>query len=291
MAIVVLDLEWNGAYCKRVDGYFNEIIEIGAVRLDKKCHIEARFDAVIRPRVCRKLNHYVSDLTGYTDAELKDGTTFEAAMEEFHRFVGDKNVTLLTWSTTDLLVLMENCRYYYGKDEIPFITHYMDLQAYAQSRREIPSGQQVGLSNFAALLGMDCESFELHHAIDDSVLSAAILGEVYDKRSFAAAVRPVGDEFYRRVTFKPSFIKELDDPLVNKKHFRFRCPHCRKVLVEKEKWRFFHQKFQNKLCCPKCGGEYLGRVQLRRLFDGVSVKRRLLPKTEKAEKSEKAALV
>ena len=63
MAIVVLDLEWNGTYCKRVDGYFNEIIEIGAVRLDKKFNIEAQFDAVIRPRVSRKLTHWVTDLT------------------------------------------------------------------------------------------------------------------------------------------------------------------------------------------------------------------------------------
>lgn len=291
MATVVLDLEWNGAYCKRVGGYFNEIIEIGAVRLDKKMNIEARFDAVIRPRVSRKLTHWVTDLTGYTDAELKSGTTFEDAMEQLHRFVGDKDVVLLTWSTTDLLVLMENCRYYYGRDEIPFITHYMDLQAYAQSRRECDPGHQIGLSKFAELLGMDCASFDLHHAIDDSVLSAAILKQVYDKRSFAAAVHPVGDEFYRRVTFKPSYVSDLNDPIVNKKHFRFRCQQCRKVLVEKEKWRFFHQKFQNKLRCPKCGAEYLGRVQIRRLFDGASVKRRLLPKTEKAEKAERPSLV
>lgn len=34
MRFVVMDLEWNGAYCRQTRGYFNEIIEIGAVRLD-----------------------------------------------------------------------------------------------------------------------------------------------------------------------------------------------------------------------------------------------------------------
>ncbi len=36
MNIVVLDLEWNGAYSRKLRGFINEIIEIGAVKLDKK---------------------------------------------------------------------------------------------------------------------------------------------------------------------------------------------------------------------------------------------------------------
>ena len=31
MDIVILDLEWNGTYSRRLKGYINEIIEFGAV--------------------------------------------------------------------------------------------------------------------------------------------------------------------------------------------------------------------------------------------------------------------
>lgn len=286
MPIIVLDLEWNGAYCSKVNGYFNEIIEIGAVRLSDKLEIEDHFDAVIRPRVSRKLSHWVTDLTGYTDEQLKGGTTFENAMEDLHRFIGDKGATLLTWSNTDLLVLMENCRFYYGDDHIPFVTRYLDLQAYAQERQGLGTAQQVALVKFAELLGMNSDDLELHHAIDDSRLSAQILKRVYDRASFKSSMQTVDDTFYRRITFKPYFVKDMDDPAVRSRDFRFRCTACGKRLNETGKWKFFHRQFQAPLVCPKCAAEYIGRVQIRRLFDGTQTKRRLLPKTEKEQPTE-----
>ncbi len=285
MAIVVLDLEWNGAFCKKLGGYFNEIIEIGAVRLDDTLEIAERFDAVIRPRVSRKLTHWVTDLTGYTDEQVRGGISFAEAMERLQRFIGDEGATVLTWSNTDLTVFMENCRFYYEDERLPFMTQYLDLQAYAQQRLKLDMSQQVGLSKFAELLGMSSEALELHHAIDDSVLSAQILKRVYDKASFRAAVRPANDEFYRRLHFKPTFVRELDDPAVCQKDLQFRCEACGKRLRPVEPWQFRHRYFVAPLHCS-CGKKYTGRVQIRRLFDGPEVKRRLIVKTEKPEQTE-----
>ncbi len=285
---MVLDLEWNGAFCKQINGYFNEIIEIGAVKLNADFTIADRFDVLIRPRVSRKLTHWVTDLTGFTDEQVRQGTTFAEAMERFHRFVGDGETLLLTWSTTDLLVFMENCRYYYGEQSIPFVSHYLDLQAYAQQRLGLGTAQQVALAKFAELLGMDSSTLELHHAIDDSILSAHILTRVCEKASFQAAVRPMNEEFYRRITFKPSFVRELDDPAAKAADFNFRCEACGKRLRTGAPWQFVHRYFQAPLHCPSCAAQYVGRVQIRRLFDGAQVKRRLLPK--KQEKSDEATV-
>ena len=280
MSVIVLDLEWNGAYCKKVGGYFNEIIEIGAVRLGDDLSVSERFDAVIRPTVSRKLTHWVTDLTGYTDEQVKSGVTFFEAMDALQAFMGSDAV-LLTWSTTDLLVLMENCRYRYGNDQIPGVAGYLDLQAYAQTRLELGTKQQIGLAKFAELLGITGEGLELHHAIDDSVLSAEILRRVYEKASFNAAIRPLDGEFYQRLAFKPTIVKELNDPAVNKKSFVFKCPVCGKRLSEKGKWKFFHNRFNAPLQCGECKGEYFGRVQVRVTFDGPVTKRNLAPKKEK----------
>ena len=67
MEYIILDLEWNGAWSKRTGKYFNEIIEIGAVRLTENRIVADEFKALIRPRVSGKLTSLVSDLTSITD--------------------------------------------------------------------------------------------------------------------------------------------------------------------------------------------------------------------------------
>lgn len=52
---------------------------------------------------------------------------------------------LLTWSTTDLLVLIENCERFFGNRTIPFMSAYADLQAYAQRRMGDDLSRQLAL--------------------------------------------------------------------------------------------------------------------------------------------------
>ncbi len=283
MTYVILDLEWNGAYCNKLGGYFNEIIEIGAVRLSEDKRIEDRFDAYIRPVVSRKLTRLVTDLTGITDDQVRRGVSFGQAMESLCRFVGEDAV-VMTWSNTDLMVLMENCRYFYGDERIPFLSAYVDLQNYAQLRLELGTAQQVALGKLAEQLNLNSEAMELHHAIDDSVLAAAIFRKVYESSSFQKACATVDDEFYRRLTFKPFFIREIDDPLIRRSDLRFSCETCRRNLKRVGKWQCQHRFFTAVFRCAACGTEYIGRVQAKRKYDGVEIKKRLIGKT--AEKTQ-----
>ena len=42
MQYIVMDLEWNNVYSIKRGGFMNEVIEIGAVRLDEQlCEIDA----------------------------------------------------------------------------------------------------------------------------------------------------------------------------------------------------------------------------------------------------------
>ncbi len=286
MTYVILDLEWNGARCEKLGGYFNEIIEIGAVRLSDNLTVEARFDAYIRPVVSRKLTRLVTNLTGITDDQVRHGISFRQAMDKLCDFVG-KDAVILTWSNTDLLVLMENCRYFLEDETIPFLTAYMDLQAYAQTRLQLGTAQQVALGKMAEMLQLNSEDMELHHAIDDSVLAAQILRHVYDAASFRKTVSKVNEEFYRRLTFKPSFIHEINDPLIRRSHLRFACESCRHNLKRTGDWQFQHRYFIAPFYCARCRVEYIGRVQAKRKFDGVEIKKRLIRKSsEKSQETE-----
>lgn len=285
MTYIVLDLEWNGTYCKKINGYFNEIIEIGAVKVSHDGEVLDRFDVLIRPTVSTKLTTLVTNLTGFTDDDVSKGISFTTAMKCLKEFVGTKAL-VMTWSNTDLMVLMENFRYFYGREEIDFMGAYIDLQHYAQTRSQLGTSQQVALGKFAQMIGAYDESVELHHAIDDSELAAAVFRHVYEPLSFEQAAQVVDTDFYKRLTFKPTFLKDINHPLIPRAQLHFSCEECGKNLKRVDEWRFTHRFFSAHFLCTACQTKYLGRVQARQKYDGVEIKKRLiknLPTPEKVE--------
>lgn len=275
MQYIVIDLEWNGSYSKKAHGYFNEIIEVGAVKLNSQMQVVDTFRAAIKPVVSKKLSTIVTDLTNITAEELEDGTTFLGMIKQLSHWMGDVPSTILTWSTTDLLVLMENCRFFTRRQEIPFLQNYMDFQVYAQQRMGVDTSQQLGLARAGELLGIPEDDMSLHRALDDSKLTAAILQNVYEPESFSAAILPVDEEFYKRITFKTVIIKDLNDPLVKRSELVFNCPECGKNMKRKGGWRFRNRAFCAEFSCRCTDMRYNGRVQFKLKYEGVEVRKKL----------------
>ena len=51
MQYVVIDLEWNNAYSKKTAGFINEIIEIGAVKVDENFDTVDSFSCIVRSQI------------------------------------------------------------------------------------------------------------------------------------------------------------------------------------------------------------------------------------------------
>ena len=153
MQYIILDLEWNAAYSRRRQGFINEIIEFGAVKVDGHLQVVDTFSALVRPQVGKKISGKVRSLTNITNEELVGGTPFMQVMSRFRRWAGQ--AVVLTWGTSDILTLIENSLYFSGSEKIPFLQRYMDLQAYCQYRMGETGGQQIGLSTAAEKLGID----------------------------------------------------------------------------------------------------------------------------------------
>lgn len=288
MQYIVADLEWNGAYSKKAHGYFNEIIEIGAVRLDENMRRQDTFHAVMRPVVSRKLSDIVVDLTSITPEDLADGVSFAGAMSAFRKWIGTEPSVLLTWSNTDLSVLLENYRYFMHEDRVPFLQRYADLQAYFQAKTGLGgAGQQVGLSRAAESLGISDDGLAKHRALDDSCITAVIAEKVFDHEAFAPFVQEVNDAFYDRLNFKPYYIRDIQSPLIARQHLRFRCPTCGRGLRRRGEWRFFGNAFFADMTCRFCNKEYTARAQFRKKYDRVEVKRRLTDRQETEQREEK----
>ena len=278
MNFVIIDLEWNGAFSKRVHGYFNEIIEIGAIKLDENLREMDRFQAIIHPVISKKLTSLVTSLTSITDEDLTDGGTFTGAMSALRKWIGKTETVVLTWSTTDLLVLLENYRYFCKTETIPFLTAYLDLQAYYQQRQNLPLFQQVALSKACEQLGINEEDVAHHRALDDSILTGRILTRIYDKPSFSRAVSPANAEFYRRITFKNTYITNADHPLVKPEYLVFTCPFCHAPLRVDGHWHGHNRALCASAVCDVCDKTFTARVQIKQKFDAVEVKRKLVEK-------------
>ena len=288
MTFLIVDLEWNGAWSKRAHGYFNEIIEIGAVRLTETMEETGRFHAVIRPQVSKKLSTIVTDLTNITEEELSDGTSFYKAMAGLRRFAGEGDRVLVTWSTTDLSVLMENCRFFTGDDRPVGFTHYADLQAYCQKQLGIDASRQPGLDNICERLGISEEGFSLHRAPDDACLTAEICRRMYEPAAFAPYVRKMDEEFFARARFKITPITDIHSPHLPASVWEFTCPDCGQPLRPLRRFTVRGRAFMADMVCKRCKKTYTARVQARLKYEGPDIRRRLNEKKPHEEEAKPA---
>lgn len=286
MQYVILDLEWNGAYSKKSRKFVNEIIEFGAVKTDEQLNIIDTFSMLITPQIGKKLNTKVAQLTHITQQELDDShNTFTHVLSKFKKFLGDS--VLLTWSTSDILTLMENHQYYTGEKKLPFLKKYCNLQSYCEKiLGHTDSSQQMGLSTCADKLDITVSGLELHRALDDAKLSLKCLEKLYYFDKLLLHTEYADNEFYRKITFKNTVIYDIKNPLIDKKELYIRCDKCGRKARRKTKWVVKNKSFRSQFKCTKCKREFEGRVTFRLKYDGVSIVRRIvdIPKSELSKK-------
>lgn len=265
MDIVILDLEWNGTYSRRLKGYINEIIEFGAVKCGPDLSEKATFSCFVKPQVAKHISSTISTLTSITDETLTGGATFMQAVSRFKRWAGD--CVVMTWGTSDILTLIENCRYFSGDEHVPFLSRYCDLQVFAQDRMGLGRREQVGLSKAAELLGLDVSGMEHHRALDDSRMTLEILRKIYDPGAIAPYIDLCDREFYRRITFKTTYICDLRSPLVEKSHLRFPCPRCGRESRRLTRWNVKNKSFRADFRCTCCGHLFAGRLTIKQKYE------------------------
>ena len=278
MDIVILDLEWNAAYSRRLEGYINEIIEFGAVKCGPDLQEKGTFSCFVRPQVSKHISSTISTLTSITDENLEDGLPFMQAVSRFRRWAGD--CLIMTWGPSDILTLIENCRYFSGSGKVSFLSRYVDLQRFAQTRMGVGTREQMGLSRAAELLELDVSGMDHHRARDDSLMTLEILKKVYNKKALEPFIDICGEEFYKRMTFKTTYICDLRSPLVQVSHLRFACPRCGGESRRDTRWSLKNKSFRAEFTCKKCGHRFAGRLIIKQKYEGLSVNKKTFPLPE-----------
>ena len=273
MRYIIMDLEWNNTYARRINGFINEVIEIGAVMLDGDFNCIDTFSALVKPQIGKKLRGNVKRLTHITNDDVRSGDSFTKVMSDFKHWIGDSDNVVLTWGDGDIRVLIENFRYLNGIRTLPFLTNYMDIQRYFEIKKGISKSQQVGLFTAAELVGIDPEQFSHHRALDDSMITAECLKRVYDSADFDEHMVKCDEAFYEKLQFKPHAIGNINHPLVDKKLLDFKCDKCGSRGEQVTEWRYSNQFFRAVYHCPVCNYNVRVAVRFKKYFDRLETKK------------------
>ena len=179
MNYIVFDLEFN-MFFKFKEGDLanpelkNEIIQIGAVKLNEALETISTFDLIIKPVIYRRMNPYVKRKTNINTSRVVQGTPFVKAIESFHEWVGEDAV-LCSWGHDDILALRDNCLFF-GYNAILFDKFINIQQIY----------MNIGTLSKQPSLESAVESLEIeintpfHDALSDATYTADIFRKIYD---------------------------------------------------------------------------------------------------------------
>ncbi len=274
MNYIVMDMEWNNAYSKKLGGFMNEIIEIGAVKLDEQLHELDTFSVIIKSQVGKRLQSRVKSLTHLTNADISSGISFQKAIAQFKEWLGPSENTFLTWGDGDIRTLIKNCSYFLGTSELTFVHNYADLQKYCQSYTDAKSsGQQLGLSAAAEKLGINPDDFPHHRALDDSRLSVACLRKVFEAEKLSKYTRRCDSRFYERLSFKPYYISDMNSPLVDPEIFKCVCDVCGGKVKKEKNWKVSNHSFRAIFYCKHCNRHFRVSIRYKQLYDRLDVRK------------------
>ncbi|HOU11377.1 MAG TPA: 3'-5' exonuclease [Clostridiales bacterium] len=273
MYYIILDLEWNNAYAWKLQGAINEIIEFGAVKLDENLQEVDTFSSLVKSQIGKKLMGRVKRLTNLTNADISVGEPFNKVASEFRKWVGTGDNIILTWGDGDIRVLLDNYRYFCVIEKIPFLTRYADLQKYYQKMHGLHASRQIGLSDAAVRLEIDPTLYDTHRALGDSLLSAECLRKAFDRDLLAGMTVCCDETFYSRLLFKPTVIKKLTNPSVDRKELFYTCENCGRKAKRLTEWKYSNQYFRAEFVCEPCDRKYRVGVRFKKYYDSIDIRK------------------
>lgn len=175
----------------------NEIIEIGAVKLDDTYKEINYFKTYVRP-VVLPLNSRIVRLTGITTEMVEDAPDFESAIDRFIDWCGDADV-IYAWSENDLRQFNKERRIKnYTHDRVNVIvSRWKDFQK--EFAKLLGTRRRLALSDAVFYLGEDFQGKE-HDALWDARNTAEVFVLSKDKEKFEKVMAPIMEVYKPKQT-------------------------------------------------------------------------------------------
>lgn len=281
MDYIVLDFEWNQSSSKtsvKPNMPF-EIIEIGAVKLNKERQIVDSYSQFIKPSVYKNLHYKTKELTHISTEDLAGGKPFGEAALDFLMWCGE-DYMFCTWGNMDLTELQRNLNWYRLLDLLPGPIKYLNLQkifrlGYSKSQENSSLEGAVEYFNIK-------ESGDFHRAIKDASYTTQVFQHM--DADFALANYTV--DFYQYPQSKKEEIhltyddyykyisRGYNDKLEafsNKEVRATRCYKCGQPAQRQLRW--FSAKTKVYYCVAVCKthGLIRGKIKFKHMDDGKYV--------------------
>lgn len=256
MNYIIFDLEWNqcGSETEMITQPVclpGEIIEIGAVKLDDAFQKIDELRLYIKPKYYEKLHRRIVTLTGIRDKTLAEqGLSFPEAYEKFRAFCGEE-YSFMTWSTSDLPILIDNMLLH-GID-ISDLPDTYDLQRIF-CKEIMRFSRRMSLDDALKVLGEKGDT--AHDALNDSKNTALVCNHL-DLEEYAG-------EYVSRAFAEPPLKPVFDSPraaLASLELRQLNCPWCGQSIQAAPWLSMDHQKYISMASCDQ-GDELLISLEL-----------------------------
>ena len=256
MNYIIFDLEWNqcGSETEMITQPVclpGEIIEIGAVKLDDAFQKIDELRLYIKPKYYEKLHRRIVTLTGIRDKTLAEqGLSFPEAYEKFRAFCGEE-YSFMTWSTSDLRILIDNLLLH-GID-ISDLPDTYDLQRIF-CKEIMRFSRRMSLDDALKVLGEKGDT--AHDALNDSKNTALVCNHL-DLEEYAG-------EYVSRAFAEPPLKLVFDSPraaLASQELRQLNCPWCGQSIQAAPWLSMDHQEYISMASCDQ-GDELLISLEL-----------------------------
>lgn len=276
---IVLDLEWNQSSERKqkVNSVLPfEIVEIGAVKLDKNKNIIDKYGQLIKPQVYHQMHYMTQKIVHLDMDELEGGRLFTSVIKEFMDWCGDDYI-FCTWGSLDLMELQRNMKYY---DIAPLSNgplKYLDIQKLFSIAYE--DGKTRRTLEYAVDYFNICKEEEFHRALSDAYYTALIFGrinnpDVESHVSFDVFHVPENKKDEILVVFdnySKYISREFEDKnvaIADKEVASSRCYICGKNAKKKVRW--FSANTRHYYCLAQCNehGFIKGKIRMKHTDSG-----------------------
>lgn len=273
MGYIIVDLEFNNlrnitkyhedffeenAYLKNVN-IENEIIEIGAIKVDKYMKPLSEMREYIKPTVFPIINPKVTEITKIDSNILnKNGVSFEEALNKL-KDMFDEGDVLCSWAKDDVAEIIINANYHEYKD-LNWLDSYLDIQEYAS--KILAHKKALGLKSALDELKIKVDSDKLHDALNDAFYTLEVFRRIYNSRI-------IKNYIVRDIYNMPAInIPNLEQIKIDIDKLKFKCPKCNRNVnletsIELLKWRFAVIGR-----CSKCKNNILFEIIVKKSLQG-----------------------
>ena len=186
---VVIDVEMCKVQMKAYNyPYKNEIIQIGAVKMNENYEILDSFSTYVKPRY-GKIDHFIDRLTGISERNLKGAPDIEDALLKMLQWIGDDETVFYSWSTTDYDQICNEIRYK-CRDDLNWDLllnqeNWIDYQERLGARLE--SQRSLKLSDALELVEIDTKG-RAHDGLDDAYNTARMIAKLEQNKDYKTLV-------------------------------------------------------------------------------------------------------